>query len=94
VKDYQIATIIGEETGGLRQSYGDILNFSMPRSGIGFGVSYKCFYAPIPKPGDDIQGTVPDIAPDDKALAAFADNNDPLVSFVLDMVENQRIPAR
>ena len=88
VKDYQIGTIIGEETGGLRQCFGDQLRFSLPNSGIGFGVSYKRFYAPIPKPGDDLRGTVPDVIVDKEMLVRYLDSDDPVKSFALDYVRN------
>ena len=86
VKDYEIGTIIGEETGGLRQCFGDRLRFSLPYSGIGFGVSHKRFYAPIPKPGDDLRGVVPDVILDKKILAQYLDSEDPVKSFALDYV--------
>ena len=85
VKDYEIGTIIGEETGGLRQCFGDQVRFRLPNSGISFGVSYKRFYAPIPKPDDDIRGVVPDI--DEDMLSEFSNLEDPLLAFALDYVQ-------
>ena len=38
VKDYGIGVLLGEETGGLRQCFGDILTFHAPNSGLSFGV--------------------------------------------------------
>jgi C-terminal processing protease CtpA/Prc len=87
VKDYEIGTIIGEETGGLRQCFGDQVRFRLPNSGISFGVSYKRFYAPIPKPNDDISGVVPDIDIDEEMLSEFSNAEDPLLAFTLDYVQ-------
>lgn len=57
-KDYSFGTLIGEETGGLATCYGDVLSFTMPNSGLQFGVSHKYFV----RPGgfDDGKGVIPD----------------------------------
>jgi C-terminal processing protease CtpA/Prc len=88
VKDFGIGTLIGEETGGLRQSFGDTLPFSLPHSGIGCNVSHKRFYAPLPEPGDDSHGTIPDIVVDEGMLSRYLDARDPILAFVLDYVQN------
>lgn len=56
-KDYSLGTLIGEETGGLATCYGDVLSFTMPNSGLRFGVSHKYFI----RPGgyDDGKGVLP-----------------------------------
>ncbi len=89
LKDFHIGTLVGEETGGLRQCFGDCPSFSMPHSGLSFSVSAKRFYAPIPKPGDATHGTLPDIPITDDQLAPFADAKDPEIAFVLDLVEKR-----
>ncbi len=43
VKDLGVATVIGEETGGLASCYGDVLSLTLPNSRIQLGVFYKCF---------------------------------------------------
>ena len=88
IKDYQFGTIIGEETGGLRQCFGDVLSFTMPGTGINFGVSFKYFYAPVPEIGDDRHGTVPDIELDNDILADYSHENDPALAFALDYIKN------
>jgi len=86
VKDYEIGTIIGEETGGLRQCFGDVLRFRLPNSAVQFGVSYKRFYAPVPRPDDDTRGTVPDVAIDEERLPEYLDSDDPVRAIALDYV--------
>ncbi len=86
VKDYEIGIVIGEETGGIRQCFGDVLSFQCPNSGVGFGVSYKRFYAPIPKPDDDMRGTMPDVPVNDEVVASYADADDPVLTFALDYI--------
>jgi hypothetical protein len=50
LKDYGLATLIGEETGGVRQSFGEAYGHRLPNSGVEFSVSGKRFYAPVPGP--------------------------------------------
>lgn len=87
VKDYGIGILLGEETGGQRQGFGDILSFNLPNSGLGFYVSYKCFYAPEPKPGDDRHGTQPDIELTSEWLQPFERMEDPALAFLLDHIK-------
>jgi C-terminal processing protease CtpA/Prc len=51
--------IVGEETGGLASSYGDVFSCRLPNSGLRLGISYKYFL----RPGgfDDGRGVIPDI---------------------------------
>jgi hypothetical protein len=93
IKDYQFGTIIGEETGGLRQCFGDVLRFTMPNTGINFGVSFKYFYAPVPEIGDDRHGTVPDVELDNEILADYSHENDPTLAFTLDYIKNLETPV-
>jgi hypothetical protein len=58
IKDYKIGTIIGEETGGLATSYGDIFPFDLPNTYIQVGVSHKRFVRPNGE--DDKRGVLPD----------------------------------
>lgn len=91
LQDFHIGTLVGEETGGLRQCFGDCPSFRMPHSNLSFSVSTKRFYAPIPKPGDATHGTVPDIPLTDAQLAPFAGAEDPAVAFILDLIEKQSV---
>lgn len=58
VKDYNAGKIIGEETGGLASTYGDVIKDKLPYSELNFGVSYKYFLRPAGF--DDGQGVQPD----------------------------------
>lgn len=61
--------IIGEETGGVNISTGDVIGETLPVSGISMILPWKIFYHYGAKDGDPIHGTIPDIkVPADKAL--------------------------
>ncbi len=87
LEDFHIGTLVGEETGGLRQCFGDCPSFLMPHSNLSFSVSTKRFYAPVPKPGDATRGSLPDIPITDEKLAPFADAKDPVIAFTLSLIE-------
>ena len=61
VKDYNLDALIGEETGGTRQGFGEVLSVKLLNSGLRPQVSCKQWFAPVPRPGDSRRGTVPDI---------------------------------
>ncbi|MEN6334494.1 MAG: S41 family peptidase [Phycisphaerales bacterium] len=86
VKDYHLGTLVGDETGGLRQCFGDCPSFRMPHSDLQFTVSTKRFYAPIPAPDDATHGSVPDIPIDESSLAPFLNSPDPELACVLNLV--------
>lgn len=57
VKDFNIGILLGEETGGLASSYGDVYSFSLPNSKLRCGVSFKYFVRPS---GDEAaNGVIP-----------------------------------
>ena len=60
IKDYQLATLIGSETGGNPNAFGELCMVQMPNSRLMFGVSGKAF---IRANGDDQwrRGILPDI---------------------------------
>jgi len=89
LEDFDIATLVGEETGGLRECFGDSPRFTLPNSGLQFSVSHKLFFAPKPKPDDDKRGVVPDIAINDELLAECMDAEDPVLAFTLNMIEEK-----
>lgn len=64
-------TVIGEETGGVNISTGDVINETLPVSGISMMLPWKVFYHYGAKDGDPIHGTIPDIkVPAGEALDA------------------------
>lgn len=69
-KECGTGLVIGEETGGMNVSYGDIVKYELPVSKLICWVSYKRFWQ-LRADENDIHGTLPDIAvPADKAMEA------------------------
>jgi hypothetical protein len=93
-RDYSIGRIIGYETGGLAESFGDPVILKLQNTGIVFGVSCKRFFPPNPRPGDDEHGVMPDIQASDELLSAFKDSPDPLFSFAVSEVKKLRSTPR
>jgi hypothetical protein len=89
-RDYAVGTIVGYETGGLPVCFGDIYQFSLTNSGISCGVSYKQFFGPRPRPGDDEHGVIPNIPMSDKLLQPYQNDEDPVLAFTLDHVKKTR----
>ena len=94
IKDYKIGLLIGGETGGLRQSFGERIDFRLLHSCISFGSSTKVFYAATPYVNDELHGTMPDIAPDEEDLLLYHDTSDPLIHFTLDYISLKRTRDR
>ena len=86
IKDYKIGILIGQETGGLRQSFGERIDFQLLHSCISFRSSTKVFYAAIPCINDELNGTKPDITPKEEDLLLYHDTSDPLIHFTLDYI--------
>ena len=61
-RDYGVGTILGYETGGLPVCFGDVFGFKLHHSEIACGVSWKQFFGPKPRPGDDEHGVIPDVS--------------------------------
>jgi hypothetical protein len=55
---FDVGVIVGAETGGITVCYGDIYDFTLPRTGIGFRVSWKRFANACGV--DDRRGVIPD----------------------------------
>jgi hypothetical protein len=85
-KDYDLATIVGEETGEPVNSTGETFAFTAPGTGLRAIFTTKVFLAPKPHPND--QGVVPDI-PVTTTPADIAAGRDP----VLESVLNDSLPA-
>jgi hypothetical protein len=84
VKDFQLGTLIGEETGATRECFGEVLNVRLPNSDLKLNVSCKRWFAPVPQFDDSRRGTVPDIPVDDGVLESYPEAEDPVLSFALD----------
>lgn len=89
-RDYEIGEIVGYETGGLPISFGDVLTLSLDNSRIPYGVSYKQFFGPRPRPGDDEHGVIPDIVGTRELLTPHRGAQDPLLDFVVDRLAKTR----
>ena len=62
-KECGAGMVIGEETGGMNVSYGEVLAYRLPVSKIVCTISYKRFWQ-MNADEDDIHGAIPDIATD------------------------------
>jgi len=84
IKDVGAGKIVGEETGGLASSYGDVFSLELPNSGLDLGVSYKYFL----RTGgfDDGRGVAPDIEID---RVSRVQGTDPVLSGLLEEVEGE-----
>jgi hypothetical protein len=82
-RDYKAATIIGYETGGAPQSFGNMHTFYLKNSGIQCTVSDRIIYPPKPRPGDDQHGVLPDIPLDRAKLQPYAKDPDPALAFTV-----------
>lgn len=60
-KECCIGKVIGEETGGMNVSFGDVLTYRLPVSNLLCSISYKKFWL-FRADEKDIHGTIPDIA--------------------------------
>jgi C-terminal processing protease CtpA/Prc len=69
IKTYKLATLVGEETGGRPNGFGEAYVFRLPKSQLAVSVSSARF---IRASGDtaDHRGVVPDVAAGPSELAA------------------------
>jgi hypothetical protein len=85
VKCFNIATLIGEETGGTTTCYGDIFRIDLPNSGLSAACSMKYFVEAGGKP--DGRGVLPDYEvkqkPEDTAKGV-----DTVLQFTLNLIKN------
>lgn len=85
VKGFGLGTLVGYETGGLAQGFGDVITRHLSRSDLPYGVSCKQFFAPVPAPGDDRHGVRPDVAVSERLLGPYARQRDPLMAFTVEL---------
>ncbi|MCH5222378.1 MAG: hypothetical protein J1F05_08680, partial [Muribaculaceae bacterium] len=72
-KGCKMGKVIGEETGGMNVSYGDILPYSLPISKLTTYIPFKRFWQ-LRADENDIHGTLPDInVPSSEALTKALD---------------------
>ncbi len=89
VKDYELGTLIGQEVGSTRRTFGENLHKILPHSGLGFNVSCKQWFAPIPQFGDERRGTLPDITVNEQVFTTYPDSDDPVLSYALDHIASR-----
>jgi hypothetical protein len=89
-RDYGVGTILGYETGGLAVSYGDVYSFALKNSWISCGVSWKQFFGPKPRKGDDEHGVEPDVPMNAKVLAEFGGAADPVLAATVRYVRERQ----
>ncbi len=71
-------------------AYGDVYNFSLKNSGISCSVSWKQFFSPKPRAGDDEHGVLPDVPVGEKMLAEFRGEADPVLAVAVKYSLQQR----
>ena len=72
-RQFDMGTVIGEESGGMNVSFGDNIYYRMPVSGLSCTISFKRFWL-YGADERSIHGTLPDVAvPAGKALEKALD---------------------
>jgi hypothetical protein len=89
-RDYRVGTLLGSETGGLPVCFGDCFGFALEHSGLRCSVSWKQFFGPKPRPGDDEHGVLPDIPATRKQLRAYRGEADPVLAFTVNHIKQTR----
>lgn len=65
---FKMGPVVGEESGGMNISFGEMLSYQLPCSKLTFGVSMKRFFL-YGTEGDSVHGTLPDVCmPQEQAL--------------------------
>ena len=68
-KEFDMGKVVGEETGGMNVSFGDVVYYKMPYSGLAASISHKRFWQ-YGADENNIHGTIPDyIVPKEDALS-------------------------
>ena len=58
-KEFDMGKVVGEETGGMNVSFGDVVSYKLPNSGLAASISYKRFWQ-YGADENNIHGTIPD----------------------------------
>lgn len=90
IRDYGVGTILGYETGGVPTCFGDQYPFVLKNSGISCHVSWKQFFNPKPRPGDDEHGIIPDIPITHELLRPYQSEGDSVLAYMLDHIKKTR----
>ena len=85
-KDFNIGTIIGQETGGLPSCYGDSYYFKLPNSGLEARVSFKTFIRPSGI--NDGKGVLPDV-PINYSINDLLNKKDLEMEYVLKRIQGE-----
>jgi hypothetical protein len=87
-RDYSMGKIVGYETGEPPIAYGNFLQFHLKNSNIPYVVSAIQFFPPKPRTGDDAHGIIPDFPVNEKLLAPFARESDPMLAYTLSLIRD------
>ena len=83
IKDFRMATLVGQETGEPVNTTGEVYRTTAPNSGFGAGFTTKLFFGPKPHP--DRQGVVPDVIVR-TTLADRIAGRDPVMEKTLELI--------
>lgn len=86
LKDYDLATFIGEETGGTAGGYTCVSNFNMPNTNLSYSVSWQYFT----RPSNVVckRGVMPDIEVKEDLDHYFNDKDD-VLEYAKEMIRNK-----
>jgi hypothetical protein len=84
---FHAGVIVGAETGGITVCYGDLYRFTLPRTGFGFGVSWKKFVSSCGV--DDRRGVIPDYAVEN-SIEDERGGRDAVLEFAIDLARRRR----
>lgn len=87
-KCYGMGTIVGEETGGVLASYGDLVGFQLPNSGLNAYCSYKWFV--LPCYGGEVQGVRPDVKAR-PGMENIREQKDVVMEQVMDLIQKDKM---
>ncbi|MBI1853965.1 MAG: hypothetical protein HYR85_26810 [Planctomycetes bacterium] len=90
VHDNKLGRIIGEPTGNAPSSYGDIVSFTLPKSGLSFTLSYKRWIRPDPSL-DPVDALVPDVLVV-RTREHVRDGADPVLDYVRNETSKVAVP--
>jgi C-terminal processing protease CtpA/Prc len=79
---FDVGAIVGTETGGITVSYGNVYEFTLPKTTFGFGVSFKKFTNACGV--DDRRGVIPDYFVE-SSLSDEGKGTDTVLEFALEL---------